>query len=127
MKLTDRHVAAFPLSESRKQFSDDAVSGLSVRVGKSGKTFQLVIGTGESRKRFTLGTYDPPRFTLAMAREKARDIIARERLQPQSETLPKTTFEDALEIYYRVHLPTLRYRSELFKRRTLDRHFRPAL
>jgi len=84
VKLTDRQVAGFPLSESRKQFSDDAVSGLSVRVGKAAKTFQLVIGTGANRKRFTIGTY--PALSLAAARERARDIIAKERLNPHRNT-----------------------------------------
>lgn len=82
MKLTDRQVHGFPLiPDGRREVTDDAVPGLSIRIGKTAKTFRLVIGTGDDRKRFTIGTYDPPRFTLAMAREKARTIAAQERLR----------------------------------------------
>ena len=84
MKLTDRQVHGFPLvPNGRKEYADDAVPGLSVRIGKTAKTFRLVIWSRNWRKHFTIGTYDRPRFTLAMAREKARDIIAKERLHPQ--------------------------------------------
>jgi integrase len=64
-----------------------------VRVGKSTKTFRLVVGTGENRKRYTLGHY--PETTLARAREKARDILAQKRLTPTEE--PSTPFLEALE------------------------------
>ena len=126
MKLTDRQVHGFPfVLNGRKEYADDAVPGLSVRVGKTAKTFRLVIWSEKERKHFTIGAYDPPRFTLAMAREKARDLIARERLR--ADEPPRTTFEEALEIYYRVHLPTLRKASAVAVRGSLDRYFRPVL
>jgi integrase len=122
VKLTDRAVHGFPLvSEGRKQYADDAVSGLSIRVGKTTKTFQLVIGTGASRKRFTLGTY--PTLSLAQARQQARDILAQDRLEPEQ---PRTTFAEALELYYRVQLSTLRPTSIRAKQSSLERHFRPV-
>lgn len=128
MRFTDQTVRSLPHPENgQRDYADDAVPGLAVRVGKRTKTFILTTGTRRSRnrKRFTLGAYDPPRFTLAMAREKARDIIAAERLK-KTET-PRTTFAEALEIYYRIHLPTLRTASARCVRQALDRHFRPKL
>src|SRR4051794_15432681 len=117
MKLTDRQVAGFPLVPiGRKEYADDAAAGLSVRVGKTAKTFYLVIGTAKCRKRFNLGPC--PTLWLAAAREKARDIIAQERLR--GEELPRTTFEEALDIYYRVHLSTLRDHSQIAKRGSPD-------
>lgn len=122
MKLTDRQIAGFPLiPNGRKEYADDAVSGLSVRVGKTAKTFYLVIGTGAARKRFSLGPY--PALSLAQAREKARDIIAKDRL---TDALPRTTFAEALETYYRVQLSTLRAGSIKAKQGALERHFRPV-
>src|SRR5436190_1124130 len=98
MKMNDQRVRALPRPDQGQcDYADGAVAGLAVRVGKTAKTFRLVIGSGQERKRFTLGQYDPPRFTLAMAREKARDIIARDRLQQTQ--LPRTTFKEASELY----------------------------
>src|SRR6266853_1561184 len=92
MRFTDQNVRALPHAErGQKEYSDDALPGLAIVVGKTAKTFRLVIGRGKERKRFTLGRYDPPHLTLAMAREKARDIIARDRLQQTQ--LPRTTFK----------------------------------
>src|SRR5437870_4466185 len=126
MRLTDQTVRSLPHPETgQRDYPDDTVRGLSVRVGKRVKTFMLLTGSAKNRKRHTLGQYDPPHFTLAMAREKAKDIIARERLQ-KTET-PRTTFEEALEVYYRLHLPTLRKASARCVSQALDRHFRLKL
>src|SRR5205807_4671096 len=91
-RLTDQKVRALPHPQrGQHDYTDDLIPGLAVRVGKHAKTFRLVIGSGTERRRFTIGKYDPPHFTLAMAREKAKDIIARERLG-KTET-PHTTFD----------------------------------
>ena len=122
MRFTDQSVRALPHSErGQKEYSDDAIPGLAVVVGKRSKTFTLVTGRGRGRKRHTLGRYDPPHFTLAMAREKARDIIARERLA-KTET-PRTTFAEAAVLYDRLHLSGLRLTSARDVRRTLNRKF----
>lgn len=126
MRFTDQNVRALPHPEKgQRDYADDMVRGLTIRVGKHAKTFIVATGGRENRKRFTLGRYDPPHFTLAMAREKARDIIARERLAKTE--APRTTFEEALGIYYRVHLPTLRKASARCVTQALDRHFRSKL
>src|SRR5438128_1433009 len=107
MKMNDQRVRALPYPETgQKDYADHGIPGLAVRVGKTTKTFRLVIGSGASRKRFTLGQYDPPHFTLAMAREKARDTIARERLK-KTET-PRTTFLEAFAVYDRLQATALR-------------------
>src|SRR5579884_2856329 len=126
MRLSDQTVRALPHPENgQRDYADDAVAGLCVRVGTRAKTFVLITRSGKNRKRHTIGRYDPPRFTLAMAREKAGDIIARERLAKSDG--PQTTFEDAVEVYYRVHLPKLRPSSQRNIKRYLDRHYRPKL
>ena len=107
MHLTDQKVRGLPHPNAgQADYADDAVSGLALRVGKSTKTFRLVIGTGSERKRFTVGRYDPPHFTLAMARVKARDILARERIEQTQ--MPRTSFKEAVDLYERTHLSRLR-------------------
>jgi len=126
MHLTDQGIRGLPFSESgQRDYVDDTVRGLALRVGKRTKTFVLVTGAATSRKRHTLGHYDPPRFTLAMAREKARDVLAAERLR-KTETA-RTTFEVALETYYRVHVAKLRKGSQRAIQQTINRRFRPTL
>lgn len=49
------------------------LAGLSIRIGKNRKTFQLVLGSGKSRKRITLGHY--PHLTLQAAKKKATQLI----------------------------------------------------
>src|SRR5207253_4416066 len=102
------------IDRGQRDYPDDAVRGLAVRIGTRTKSFVLI-----TRKRHTLGQYDPPHFTLAMAREKARDMLAVERLR-KNET-PRTTFEEALEIYYRIHVAKLRKQSQRGIRQTIDR------
>ncbi len=99
MKLTDQTVRSLPLTDGgQRDYADEAVPGLCVRVGMASKTFRLVVGKMSTRKRFTLGRYDPPHFTLAMAREKARDILAAHRLAPPEERI--TTCGDALRTFF---------------------------
>src|SRR5436190_23777762 len=98
MRFTDQGIRALPFTATgQREYRDDAVRGLIVVVGKRTRSFVLVTGTGNARQRHSLGQYDPPHFTLAMAREKARDIAAEVRVR-KTET-PRTTFEEALETY----------------------------
>jgi integrase len=122
VRLSDQTVRSLPHAEKgQKEYGDDAIGGLSIVVGKAAKTFRLVIGSGADRKRFTLGRYDPPHFTLAMAREKARDIIARERLALTE--VPRTTFAEAARLYDRLHVTTLSLSSARDIRRSLNVRF----
>ena len=98
-RLTDQTVRALPFAEQgQRDYHDDAVPGLCLRVGAKSKTFRLVLGTGRGRQRHTLGRYDPPRFTLAKAREKARDLIAARRLAPE-ESGSQLTFAEARQLF----------------------------
>jgi integrase len=126
MRLTDQGIRGLPFTETgQRYYQDNTVRGLAVCAGTRTKTFTLIIRKGGQRKRHTLGQYDPPHFTLAMAREKARDMLAAERLS-KTET-PRTTFGEALEIYYRIHVAKLRKQSQRGIRQTIDRRFRPKL
>jgi integrase len=124
MRLTDQRIRGLPFTErGQREYPDDAVRRLILRVGKRTKIF--ILRSGSTRKRHTIGPYDPPRFTLSMARERARDILAAERIS-KDET-PRTTFEEALETYYRVHLSKLRKETQRVVTQTLNRRFRPTL
>lgn len=90
MRLTDQGIRGPPFTETgQRVHHDDAVRGLAVCVGTRTKTVTLIVRKGGHRKRHTLGQYDPPHFTLAIARETARDMLAAERLS-KTET-PRTT------------------------------------
>ncbi|MGC2409556.1 MAG: integrase arm-type DNA-binding domain-containing protein [Methyloceanibacter sp.] len=118
MKLTDQGIKSLPFTETgQREYHDDAVRGLTVRVGIRTKTFVL---RGAGRKRHTLGQY--PALTLAAAREEARDILAAERLRKTD--MPSLTFKEALETYDRVHISVLRKASQRAIRQTFERHFR---
>src|SRR5690349_16433449 len=98
MRFTDQTIRALPYTTTGQQdFADDVVRGLALRVGARTKTFVLFIRKSGAQKRVTLGQYDPPHYTLAMAREAARDRLAAERLS-KTET-PRTTFDEALDTY----------------------------
>jgi len=127
MRLTDQGIRALSLSDSgQRDYHDDAVRGLALRVGTRTKSFVLIVRKGEQRRRISLGQYDPPHLTLAMAREKAKDILAAERLAKEPPA-PRVTFSEALKTYYRVHVSRLRKASFRAITQTIDRHFKPKL
>lgn len=124
MKLTDQGIRGLPFTEKGQRFyTDDSVRGLAVCVGTRTKTFTLIVRKGDQRKRLAIGQYDPPHFTLAMAREKARDLLAEERLK-KTETL-RITFADAFDLYDRIHISELRKGTQRALRQTFARHFAP--
>lgn len=96
MHLTDLVVKSLPLQESgQKDYTDDTMAGLTVRVGTRTKTFMLVVGSGKTRKRHTLGKY--PHLPLQDARKKARIIIVEREKAPQDDQAPEVLFDDALD------------------------------
>ena len=124
MHLSDASLRALPFMESgQKDYPDPIIPGFTVRVGTRSKTFRLVAGSGRERQIHTLGRYDPPRFTLAMAREKARDILAARRLNPEPPKPRALIFRDALQTFYATHLVKQRPSSQAETRRLIDRHF----
>jgi integrase len=124
VRLTDQTIRGLPFTESGQcEYTDNAVRGLALRVGTRTKTFVLLSRKGGTRKRHTLGQYDPPHFTLAIAREKAKDLLAADRLSKAE--APRTTFEEALQTYHRDHVSRLRKTSQRAIRQTIDRQFKP--
>ncbi len=104
MHLTDLKLRALPFEDGQRDYADDAVSGLSVRVGKRSKTFMLLIRSGTSRTRLKLGQY--PDLTLSQAREKARDRLAEARVKKEQ---PRSlTYESAFQQFKALHVPTMR-------------------
>lgn len=123
MTLNDLKVRSLTAPEGKQRdYADDSVSGFTVRVGKRAKTFMLVTGSGTNRKRITIGRYDPPRFTLSMAREKARDILAEARLAPTVKKL-SPTYSEALATFYATHGAKHRTSTHRAFDRLQTRHF----
>jgi integrase len=123
MKLTDRTIASLPFGTGQRDYSDEAVRGLAVRVGVHTKTFMLMTQRGSHRTRVKLGVY--PDLSLSAARTKARDLLAQQRIA-RTET-PSVRFDDALETYYRVQGTQRRAITSAEAKRLLDKHFRPTL
>lgn len=74
--LTDDKIRRLQPTEQRTELADDVVSGLRLRVGVSGvKTFVLRVRFDGKPRNYTLGRYDPQRFTLAHARMLARKML----------------------------------------------------
>jgi len=118
--LTDLKLRALPFEDGQRDYVDDAVVGLCVRVGKRTKTFLLVIGKGSYRRRVKVGQY--PDLTLAVARERARDLLAEARLKKEEERRP-STFASAFEQFEKFHVPTMRPGSQKHCGRILTNHF----
>lgn len=74
--LTDAKIAGLKAPASGQvEHADKLIAGLRVRVGSTGaKTFILRKRVGGKLKNITLGRYSP-RFGLAAARKKARDLL----------------------------------------------------
>lgn len=123
MKLTDLSIRALPFEEGQRDYADLTVQGMYLRVGKQTKTFMVNVYTGATRKRVTLGRF-PNDLTLGKARELARLKIAQARIaKTEAESI---RFEDAVELYYRVHGQKQRIVTRLECQRLLEKHFRPV-
>ena len=126
MRFTDQSIRALPFTEDgQKEYRDDLVRGLSVLVGKRTKTFMVTVRAGNRRHRQSIGQYDPPQYTLAMGRERARDLLAQARLAKTQ--APRISFNEAFRTYDRVHVSQLRPQSQRQIRRNIETHFMPSL
>jgi integrase len=116
MRLTDRTIAALPSPErGQKLYTDDALPGFGVRVGK-GRTFVLTVGT--DRRRITIGRYIPGVFGLAQARQKAKTILAQRHLGLEKPASPR--FEQVHEEFLTARESKLRaasYRKDMYRLR----------
>ncbi len=120
MHLTDLKLRALPLEDGQRDYTDDAVTGLFVRVGKRGKTFMLTIRSSTSRWRVKVGQY--PDLSLSEAREKARDLLAEARVKKDEERHP-TTFGAAFDQFKAAHIVTMRPGTQFHCVRILSKKF----
>jgi integrase len=124
MHLTDLTIRGLSVEQGQKDFSDDALPGFAVRVGKRSKTFMLLVGSGANRRRVTLGAY--PYLSLSVARSKAKALIG-EAQQPG--TAPAAiTVAEACSRFEELHL-NIKNRPSTARttKRLLQRHLVPAL
>jgi hypothetical protein len=103
MHLTDLKLRSLSSGDGQRDYPDDAITGLSVRVGKRTKTFMLSLRKPR-RRRVTLGHY--PELSLSQARERARDLLAEARLA--KEVPISLSFHEAKEQFKKLHVPTMR-------------------
>jgi integrase len=95
MRFTDRTIAALPSPErGQRLYTDDALPGFGLRIGATAKAFVLTVG--EERRRITIGRY--PVVSLAQAREKARNILAKRQLGLDHQPAP--FFAEARERFH---------------------------
>lgn len=96
MRLTDLSIRSLePPERGQRTYFDDAIPGFAVRVSQGGAR-SFVLQVRNPRRLITLGRYHPQLFTLAQARQRARDILARKQLGQDEEALG-TRFPEALE------------------------------
>src|SRR5260221_5097894 len=110
--------SAKPPEAGQKTFWDD-LPGFGLRVSQGGtKTFVLV--HGKARKRVSIGRY--PIISLALARDKAKTILAEHQLNgPKAMSL---TFDEALKLFLAVHCKQQNKASTAAEtQRLLTRHF----
>lgn len=125
MKLTDATIRALPHPErGQRDYVDAALRGFTLRVGTRTKTFMQIVAQGSRRSRVRIGSY--PDWTLAKARERARDLLAEARVK-KVEQPAALTFRDGLDRFYNLHVPSMRPNSQRQCRRILNTYFAPTL
>jgi len=123
MHLTDIAIKALRIDNGQRDFADDAIPGLALRVGKRAKTFMLVVGVDASRRRIKIGRY--PDVKLADARSKARVLIGESQGKQDESTI---TFQMAFERFIDLHLKTKNKPSTAEEtERLIRRHLLPKL
>jgi len=85
MRLTDVTIRNLdPPERGQKTYFDDAVPGFAIRISQGGSR-SFILQTRNPRRLVTLGRYHPQIFTLADARQKARNMLARKQLGQDAE------------------------------------------
>jgi integrase len=120
MRLTDISIRALkPAERGQKTHFDETLTGFGVRVSPGGtKTFVLMYGA--SRRLVSVGRVGI--ITLANARDKAREMLAKETLGVAER--PSMAVKDALELFFAAAESRLRPRTRSDYRRLLTRHLR---
>lgn len=132
--LTDPFIRHHPAPEKRLEIYDDLVTGLAVRITKTGhKSFVYRYRFNNRVKRFTIGSY--PKISLAKARDEAKELAYKisQGIDPLQEkknrkSLPQPkTFYDLTEAFKKQHLPMLKPSTQKSYRSRIDNEILPAL
>jgi len=105
VKLTNGSVKALPVSTDRQVYVyDDALPGFGVRVSPGGKKSYFVQyrTKGRSKKRKTLGSATI--LSAEVARDRAKELLARIALGEDPNAEPPMTFAAAFEEFHTNHL-----------------------
>jgi integrase len=123
--LTDIAIRALPHPAiGQRDYTDDLLPGLTIRVGTRTKTFMIVVAKGKQRSRITIGRY--PTTTLSDARSKARTLIGE--AQERKSGPPKMTFNEAFTLFKQTHTSQKnRERTAKETERLITKHLVPAL
>lgn len=114
-KLTDPFIRKHPPTEKQFEVYDTITTGMAIRFAPSGRrVFVYRYWFNKTSKRYTIGKY--PEWSLAAAREKARDLqrMVDDGIDPLEEkkkkkhTPPPTTVKDLAEKFIKQHLPNLK-------------------
>jgi integrase len=117
--LTDITVRALQPDEGKQlKVWDTKTPGFGVRV--NGHTKSWIVMFGQDRQLRVLGRY--PDMPLSDARTEARKFVAN-----RKPGTTNTTFREALDQFFEVHVPTLKPRTQREIKRVLNRHFLPKL
>src|SRR5262245_6758071 len=113
--LTEIGVRALKARERAYRVWDKSTPGFGCAVGNRGKSWIVMFGA--ARRLKVIGQY--PEMPLAEARKSAKKILL-----DHDERASTPNFGDALERYYTIHFPTLRYSTAYTRKGVLERHFR---
>lgn len=132
--LTDSFIRNYSIPEKRTEIYDTVVTGLTLRITKTGyKSFALRYWYDEKSKQLTIGKY--PDFTLAQAREKAKELkrIVSDGIDPaaqkkkrQEKKKREKSFSDLAEAFKAIHLKPLREKTREEHKRIVDNELIPA-
>ncbi|WP_171032865.1 tyrosine-type recombinase/integrase [Fodinibius saliphilus] len=133
-KLTFPFIDNYKSPEKRKEIYDKVVDGMALRVTPTGhKSFVYRYRFGDKVRRYTIGSF--PEFSLAAARDKARELHRKikDGIDPIEERKAKKyetdheTVSDLADEYKERHLPSLRESTSDEYRRLLKKEILPVL
>lgn len=97
---------------------DASTPGFGIRIGKYKRTF--IVQRGHDRRIIRVGHY--PAMSLSEARTKGKQLLASTQLNPE-----RISFQEAYDIFKRVHVARLKARTQTDYTRNLERHYLPRL
>lgn len=133
-KLTYSFINNYDAPEKRKEIYDEVIDGMAIRITPTGhKSFVYRYRFGDKVKRYTIGSF--PKFSLADARDKARDLNRKinDGIDPLEERKEKKkeveyyTLSALARRFKKRHLPSLRQATRNEYERILDKEILPVL